>query len=108
MFLKPDAYGLGTRTYVTSGSDSSVVCRLHETQIGKPEDSEEAPGSGILRLALVILWSITILNYVVVTSMGQFYGIDVVFQMIPYLTLSITVTVVWIIIKVYWYYKHRI
>jgi len=80
---------------------------LHETQIGRPAENKEAPGSGLLRLALVILWSITILNYVVVSSMGQFYGIDVVFQMIPYLTLSITVTAIWIIIRVYWYYKHR-
>lgn len=80
---------------------------MHETQIGRPEESKEAPGAGLLRLALVIVWSITVLNYVVVSSMGQFYGIDIVFQMVPYLTLSILITALWIISKVYWYYKKK-
>ncbi len=87
--------------------ESEAALRLHETQIGRPEESKEAPGSGLLRLALVIVWSITLLNYAVISLMGQFYGIDIVFQMVPYLTVSILITAIWVITKVYWYFKQK-
>jgi hypothetical protein len=80
---------------------------LYETQIGGPEEDTETPGSGILRLTMLIAWSITIVNYLGFSLMEQLYGGDVVSQMLPYLALSLFVTAVWLIIKVYAFYKRR-